>query len=96
MIEKLPSRFWKFWASLKQNTHEIIVEDFVRRIPIHEETMKTEKAVFAAKANVVEHGQGSKGKQKDKGKGIKLDPKDGITKKPKAQPSKGFQGLCFI
>ncbi|RVX20814.1 hypothetical protein CK203_002413 [Vitis vinifera] len=45
---------------------------------------------MVAKANFVEHGQSSKAKtNNNKGKGSKLGPKGGISKKPK------FQGKCF-
>lgn len=57
--------------------------------------MKVEKAINITKTNVVDHCQNSKGKQRDKVKGVKLGSIGEISKKPKTQPPKGFQGLYF-
>ena len=44
-----------------------------------------------AKDNVMEHGQSLNIKKKYSGKGYKMGPKGGISKKPKFQ----FQGKCY-
>ena len=64
------------------------------RLRIEEDNIGSEKREAhnsgEAKANFVEHGQGSKFKKSNnKGKGSKLGPKGGISKKQK------FQGKCF-
>ena len=59
---------------------------------------KSAKTSYMAKANIIEHGQSSKRKKSNdkwssnqKGKGVKLRPKEAITKKP----TKKFQGTYF-
>ena len=70
------------------------VEDLIIRILIEEDNRGSKKYVehnpSKAKANFVEHDQGSKFKKaNNKAKGSKLRPKGGISKKQK------FQGKCF-
>ncbi|RVW52240.1 Retrovirus-related Pol polyprotein from transposon TNT 1-94 [Vitis vinifera] len=70
------------------------IEDLIIRLRIEEDNRRSEKkgahTLNEAKANFVEHGQSSKAKtNNNKGKGSKLGPKGGISKKPK------FQGKCF-
>ncbi|RVW71630.1 Retrovirus-related Pol polyprotein from transposon TNT 1-94 [Vitis vinifera] len=73
---------------------EMSIEDLIIRLRIEEDNRRSEKkgahTLNEAKANFVEHGQSSKAKtNNNKGKGSKLGPKGGISKKPK------FQGKCF-
>ena len=70
------------------------IEDLIIRLCIEEDNRRYEKKGAhnpnGAKANFEEHGQGSKFKKADnKGKGMKLGPKGGVSKKLK------FQGKCF-
>ncbi|WJZ90328.1 hypothetical protein VitviT2T_009480 [Vitis vinifera] len=70
------------------------IEDLIIRLRIEEDNRRSKKkgahTLNEAKANFVEHGQSSKAKtNNNKGKGSKLGPKGGISKKPK------FQGKCF-
>ena len=59
------------------------MEDLIVRLRIEEDNKRSEKL----QGKMVEHGQSSK---KNKyGKGSKLGPKGGVSKKPK------FQGKCF-
>lgn len=102
IIEKLPPAWKDFKNYLKHKRKEIGVEDLIVRLCIQEDNKGSEKKgantnTFVANANVVEHSQGSKrvveygqsSKKNNKGKGIKLGPKGGISKKPK------FQGKWF-
>ncbi|PON90873.1 Zinc finger, CCHC-type, partial [Trema orientale] len=72
---------------------EMSIEDLVLRLHIEEDNKKSEKkgptSSSEAKANIVEHSQSSKSKKNKFGKGNKLGPKGGISKKQK------FQGKCF-
>ncbi|KAL6327752.1 hypothetical protein AAG906_024722 [Vitis piasezkii] len=66
------------------------IEDLIIRLRIEEDNRRSEKkgahTLNEAKANFVEHGQSSKAKtNNNKGKGSKLGPKGGISKKPKFQ-----------
>ncbi|RVW11957.1 Retrovirus-related Pol polyprotein from transposon TNT 1-94 [Vitis vinifera] len=79
---------------LKHKRKEMSIEDLIIRLRIEEDNRRSEKkgahTLNEAKANFVEHGQSSKAKtNNNKGKGSKLGPKGGISKKPK------FQGKCF-
>ena len=70
------------------------IEDLVIRLRIEEDNRGSEKKMAhnpnEAKANFVEHGQSSKFKKdNNKGKGTKLGPKEGVSKKQK------FLGECF-
>ena len=70
------------------------IEDLIARLHIKENNSGSEKKRAhnpnEAKANFVEHGQGSKfNKTNNKGKGTKLGPKGGVSKKLK------FQEKCF-
>ena len=70
------------------------IKDLIIRLLIEYDNKGSEKIgaqnPSKAKANFVEHGQGSKFKKaNDKGKSSKLGPKGGISKKHK------FQGKCF-
>ncbi|KAM7484120.1 hypothetical protein LguiA_000129 [Lonicera macranthoides] len=96
IIEKLPPAWKDFKNYLKHKRKEMGIEDLVLRLRIEEDNKGSEKrgadtTSFAAKANVVEHGQSSRKNNynNNKGKGKVLGPKGGIFKKPK------FQGKCF-
>ena len=66
------------------------IKDMIIRLRIEEDNRGSEKREAHNSANFVEHGQGSKFKKaNNKGKGRKLGPKWGISKKQK------FQGKCF-
>lgn len=95
IIEKLPPAWKDFKNYLKYKRKEMNVEELIVRLRIEEDNKSFEKKWFnpgAAKANIVEHGQGSKNYKikvgPSGGKGIKLGPKGGI-------PKKKFQGKCF-
>ena len=69
-------------------------KDLIIRLCIEEDNRGFEKKgthnPCKVKANFVEHSQGSKFKKaNNKGKGTKLGPKGGVSKKLK------FQGKCF-
>ncbi|XP_062105607.1 uncharacterized protein LOC133817193 [Humulus lupulus] len=94
IIEKLPLAWLDFKNYLKHKRKEMSVEDLIRRLRIEEDNKSAEKRSSnpnAAKANMVEHDKGSKGKKpKPKPKpGSKLGTKGGVSKKSK------FQGKCF-
>ncbi|KAL6312007.1 hypothetical protein AAG906_017660 [Vitis piasezkii] len=94
IIEKLPPAWKDFKNDLKHKRKEMSIEDLIIRLRIEEDNRRSEKkgahTLNEAKANFVEHGQSSKAKtNNNKGKGSKLGPKGGISKKPK------FQGKCF-
>ena len=66
------------------------MEDLIHRLHIKEDNRGSERNHTAGeKANMVEHGQSSKFKKKNYGKGTKLAPKGGISKQSK------FQGKCY-
>ena len=94
IIEKL-SHVWKdFKNYLKHKRKEMSIENLIIRLHIEEDNRGYEKkgahTIGETKANFVEHGQSSKSKKSNnKGKGDKLGPKGGISKKQK------FQGKCF-
>ena len=91
--EKLPL-FWKdFKNYLKHKRKKMSIEDLVIRLRIEEDNRGSKKKVVhnpnEAKANFVEHDPSSKIKKgNNKGKGTKLGPKGGVSKKQK------FQGKC--
>ncbi|WJZ99452.1 hypothetical protein VitviT2T_017897 [Vitis vinifera] len=94
IIEKLPPAWKDFKNYLKHKRKEMSIEDLIIRLRIEEDNRRSEKkgahTLNEAKANFVEHGQSSKAKtNNNKGKGSKLGPKGGISKKSK------FQGKCF-
>ncbi|WKA09039.1 hypothetical protein VitviT2T_026717 [Vitis vinifera] len=94
IIEKLPPAWKDFKNYLKHKRKEMSIEDLIIRLRIEEDNRRSEKkgahTLNEAKVNFVEHGQSSKAKtNNNKGKGSKLGPKGGISKKPK------FQGKCF-
>ena len=94
IIEKLPPAWKDFKNYLKHKRKEMSIEDLVIRLRIEEDNKGSEKKMAhnpnEAKANFVEHGQGSKFKKgNNKGKGTKLGPKGGVFKKQK------FIGKCF-
>ena len=94
IIEKLPPAWKDFKNYLKHKRKEMKIEDLIVRLRIEEDNKGADRKLgnFGAKVNVVEHGQSSHGKKKvNPGKGSKLGPKGGISKKPKFQ----FQGKCF-
>ncbi|XP_022030450.1 uncharacterized protein LOC110931361 [Helianthus annuus] len=91
MIEKLPPSWVDFKNYLKHKRKEISIEDPVIRLRIEEDNKIALKRIDGpetAKANVVEHGQSSKGNKngrkggkKAHGKRSKLGPKEGVGKK---------------
>ncbi|RVW97088.1 Retrovirus-related Pol polyprotein from transposon TNT 1-94 [Vitis vinifera] len=94
LLRKLPPAWKDFKNYLKHKRKEMSIEDLIIRLRIEEDNRRSEKkgahTLNEAKANFVEHGQSSKAKtNNNKGKGSKLGPKGGISKKPK------FQGKCF-
>lgn len=93
IIEKLPPGWKDFKNYLKHKRKEMKIEDLIVRLRIEEDNKGADRKMgngFVAKANVVEHGQSSH-KKKISGKGSKMGPKGGISKKPKFQ----FQGKCY-
>ncbi|KAL6326053.1 hypothetical protein AAG906_000928 [Vitis piasezkii] len=87
IIEKLPPAWKDFKNYLKHKRKEMSIEDLIIRLRIEEDNRRSEKkgahTLNEAKANFVEHGQSSKAKtNNNKGKGSKLGPKGGISKKP--------------
>ncbi|XP_062100089.1 uncharacterized protein LOC133805961 [Humulus lupulus] len=92
IIEKLPPTWLDFKNYLKHKRKEMSVEDIIHRVCIEEDNNGAEKRTSnpnAAKANMVEHDKGSKGKKLIPKLGSKLGPKGGVSKKSK------FQGKCF-
>ena len=94
IAEKLPPAWKDFKNYLKHKRKEMSIEDLVIRLRIEEDNKGSERKMAhnpnEAKANFVEHGQGSKFKKdNNKGKGTKLGPKGGVFKKQK------FIGKCF-
>ncbi|XP_062074498.1 uncharacterized protein LOC133778550 [Humulus lupulus] len=92
IIEKLPPAWKDFKNYLKHKQKEMSVEELILRLRVEEDNQGNEKRTLnpnAAKANLMEHDRGSKGKNPKHKKGPKLGPKGGIAKKPK------FQGKCF-
>ena len=80
IIEKLPHAWKDFKNYLKYKRKKMSIEDLVIRLRIEEDNKGYEKKMAhnpnEAKANFVEHGQGSKFKKgNNKGKGTKLGPK---------------------
>ncbi|CAM8902820.1 unnamed protein product [Rhodiola kirilowii] len=90
VIEKLPSRWKDFKNYLKHKRKEMSMEDLVIRLKNEEDNRSSDKRLrlSAGRANVVEHGEISKGKKPFN----KLGPKGGTIKK-KAQSK--FTGKCF-
>ncbi|KAI3812677.1 hypothetical protein L1987_17389 [Smallanthus sonchifolius] len=98
IIEKLPPNWVDFKNYLKHKRKEMTIEDLVVRLRIEEDNKTALKRIDGrgtAKANVVEHGQSSKGNKnggkggkKNYGKGYNLAPKGGVGKKK-------FQGTCY-
>ena len=93
VIEKLPPAWKDFKNYLMHKRREMSMEDLVVRLHIEEDNKRSDKKGVhtspEVKANFVEHGQSSKKRQHNKGKGSKLGPKGGVSKKQK------FQGKCF-
>ncbi|XP_076929329.1 aldehyde dehydrogenase 22A1-like [Bidens hawaiensis] len=95
IIEKLPPSWVDFKNYLKHKRKEMTIEDLVVRLRIEEDNKIVLKRIDGpgtTKANVVEHGQSSKGKndgKKNHGKGFNLGLKGGVGKKKK------FQGTCY-
>ena len=89
IIEKLPPAWKGFKNYFKHKRKEMSIEGLIIILHIKEEK-KGAQNPNEIKANFVEHGQGSKFKKdNNKGKGTKLGPKGGVSKKQK------FQGKCF-
>ncbi|KAJ0480776.1 putative transcription factor interactor and regulator CCHC(Zn) family [Helianthus annuus] len=103
IVEKLPPSWVDFKNYLKYKRKEMTIEDLVVRLRIEEDSRLSHKGSqveASAKANLVEHGQSSRGHkgnkgQKFKGKGKNkvgnLGPKKGGVKK-KVDP---FKGKCY-
>ena len=94
IIEKQSPAWKEFKNYLKHKRKEMSIEDLVIKLRIEEDNRGSEKKMAhnpnEAKANFVEHGQSSKFKKgNNKGKGTKLGPKGGVSKKQK------FLGKCF-
>ena len=94
IIEKLPHVWKNFKNYLKHKRKEMSIEDLIIRFRIEEDKKRFKKKGAhnpgEAKANFVDHGQGSKFKKtNNKGKDSKLRPKGKISKKQK------FQEKCF-
>ena len=92
--QKLPPTWKDFKNYLKHKRKEMSIEDLVIRLRIEEDNKGSERKMAhnpnEAKANFVEHGQGSKFKKgNNERKGTKLGPKGGVFKKQK------FIGKCF-
>ena len=87
VIEKLPPAYKDFKNYLKHKRKEMSMDDLVVRLRIKEDNKMSDKKRAhtspKVKANFVEHGQSSKKKQHNKGKGFKLGPKGGVSKKQK-------------
>ncbi|CAM8934624.1 unnamed protein product [Rhodiola kirilowii] len=90
VIEKLPSGWKDFKNYLKHKRKEMSMEDLVIRLKNEEDNRSSDKRLrlSTGRANVVEHGESSKGKKPFN----KLGPKGGTMKK-KAQSK--FTGKCF-
>ena len=84
IIEKLPPGWKDFKNYLKHERKEMSMEDLIVRLHIEEDNRRSKKRRLTpveAKENIVEHGQSSK---KNKFvKWSKLEPKGGVSKKPK-------------
>ena len=93
VIEKLSPTWNDFKNYLKHKRKEMNMEDLVVRLRIKEDNKGSNKkgahTSTEVKANFVEFGQGSQTKKHNKGKGSKLGPKGGVSKKQK------FLGKCF-
>ena len=85
IIEKLPPVWNDFKNYLKHKRKEMKIEDLIVRLQIEEDNKGADRKLgnFGAKANVVEYGQRLNMKKKYSGKGYKMGPKGGISKKPK-------------
>ena len=87
VIEKLLPLWKDFKNYLKHKRKEISMEDLVVRLRIEEDNRRSDKKGAhtspEVKADFVKHGQSSKKKQHNKGKGSKLGPKGGVSKKQK-------------
>ncbi|XP_052206984.1 uncharacterized protein LOC127811292 [Diospyros lotus] len=87
VIEKFPPSWKEFKNYLKHKRKEMNLEELIVRLRIEEDNRGSEKKGFnlaTTKANVVEHGQGSKYKKNK----LKLGPKGGVS-------NNKFQGKCF-
>ena len=102
IIEKLPPSWLDFKNYLKHKRKEMTIEDLVVRLRIEEDNRVAQKGGQTegyAKANMVEHGQTSRGNRgkgkkvdnKSKGKSVDLGPKKGGVKKKVG----AFKGKCY-
>ena len=94
IIEKPPLAWKDFKNYLEHKRKEMSIKDLVIRLRIEEDNRGSKKKMAynpnESKANFVKHGQSSKFKKgNNKGKGSKLGPKGGVSKKQK------FLGKCF-
>ncbi|CAM8904976.1 unnamed protein product [Rhodiola kirilowii] len=90
VIEKLPSGWKDFKNYLKHKRKEMSMEDLVIRLKNEEDNRSSDKRLklSTGRANVVEHGESSKGKKPFN----KLGPKGGTIKK---KTHSKFAGKCF-
>ena len=90
VMEKLPPGWKEFKNYLKHKRNEMSMEDLILRLRIEKDNRGSERKHTAGeKANMVEHGQSSKFKKNNSGKGTKLAPKGVISKQSK------FEGKCY-
>ncbi|XP_076934704.1 uncharacterized protein LOC143601090 [Bidens hawaiensis] len=96
IIEKLPPSWVDFKNYLKHKRKEMTIEDLVVHLCTEEDNKIALKRIDGpgiTKANVVKHGQSSKGNKnsgkKNHGKSFNLGPKRVVGKK------KRFQGTCY-
>ena len=90
VIEKLPSGWKEFKNYLKHKRKETSLEDLVVRLRIEEDNRGSDKRfkTTSERANIVEHGEGSRGKKPAN----KLGAKGAAFKKKNQQK---FVGKCF-
>ena len=86
IIEKLPLTWKDFKNYLKHKRKEMSIKDLIIRLHIEEDNRGSKKKgahnLGEANTNFVEHGQSFKFKKaNNKGKGDKLGPKGGISKR---------------
>ena len=87
IIEIPPSTGKYFKNHLKHKRREMNIKELIIKCCIEEDNRGSKKkgahTSIEFKANFVEHGQSSKAEKNDnKGKDSKLEPKQGISKKP--------------
>ncbi|KAK1419831.1 hypothetical protein QVD17_29199 [Tagetes erecta] len=98
MVEKLPPSWVDFKNYLKHKRKEMTVDELVVRLRIEEDNrlaLKESQMQPLAKANMVEHGQSSKGHNGFKGKGKAKDVNLGPKKYVKKKEYGPFKGKCY-